>query len=81
MVVPLKQIVETIENFYRTDGDESHQGSQQVLDFVRATAKQLGLSRLIAGQLQLDDEETIEILCREINAALEAGNIGFEQAI
>ena len=78
LAVPLRPIVQAIENFGSLEGIKD---SQQALKLVRATARQLGssLGRL-ADRLRPDDEEAVEILCREINAALEAGNVGFDEA-
>ena len=82
-VVSLEPLVQAAEAVDKFQGDDA----ENTLELVCAAAKMLGpcLEKL-ADQLILMDEknvlkeEAVEVLCRATNAALEAGNIIFEEA-
>ena len=81
IVVDLKLLVQAIERI-----PLSEDGTKRSLELVCAAAGKLGpyLSKLAEQQHQREskgvvDQEAVEILCRETNAALENGNMGFEE--
>ena len=85
--LPLEPLILVIENSWGNTGDKKLElDSKQALELVCSAAGTLGsdlkeLADRLTGTKQSNvyKEEAIEILCRETNLALEAGQFGFEE--
>ena len=80
LLVDLEPLVLAIEEYTGSDVQEVFElkSEKGALKLVRAAAKELGpYLKKLAGRTM--DEEAVEVLCRETNAALETGSIGLKE--